>query len=325
MPRRLLLGVSAIALIAGAAASSPAQAQVVVPDASIEGPIQTVDPTPGSGTLGGNPVTWVGTMEVMGVTIRVLTGASINSPTTALTLADVGAPPALPGRSQDGFLGGTAIVTGDTAGGILYATDVFVEPAEHVIVGEATAQQIDGDIRVNGVRAQELTDARIDGADPINGFGFKIAPASIPVGTLLAIEGYYGTDGILHYHTLESDAGGLANPGVPEVSVLRAQCRIRGGGRDELEVRGGTHTPAGTAVTIEISDSTVATGPHPGQWRALTPTVTPVVDNTVSPPQGLYRFNRTNLNLPGSVCPAFVRASILNHTVHSADFAPASR
>ena len=54
MSRELLLGATAAALVA-CLAGSPVQAQVVVPDASIEGPIQAVNATPGSGPLGGAP------------------------------------------------------------------------------------------------------------------------------------------------------------------------------------------------------------------------------------------------------------------------------
>jgi hypothetical protein len=330
MSRRLLLSASAIVLGLGLAAASPAWAQVVVPDASIEGPLQSVTHTSGSITLDGELVTWVGEMRVMDVTVRVLEDATIHSPTATLTLNQVDAPPALPGRSQNGFLGGTAIVTGASAAGILYATDVFVEPAENVIVGEATGA-VDGDVTVNNVRAVALTDPRIPAGPPINGFGFEVIPSTIPVNSLLAIEGYFaeGTPkGVLHYHTLEADGGTLVRAGTREVSILRAQCRIRGGGRDELEVRGGTHNPAATPVTIEISDPTITT-PTPAQpevgWRRLTPTAAPVVDTTVTPRQGLYRFRRDNLNLPGSVCPAFVRASVANHATHSDVFAPDAR
>lgn len=94
-----------------------------------------------------------------------------------------------------------------------------------------------------------------------------------------------------------------------------------------MEVRGGTHTPANAAVTIEISNPA---GPTTGQdqgYTSLPGTAAPVVDNTVVPAQGLYRYNRTNLNLPGSVCPAFVRARVgpAAAHVHSAAFAPDSR
>jgi hypothetical protein len=319
MSRSLLLGATAIALALALPAAPPARAQAVVPDASIEGPIQSVDPTPGQGTLDGSSVSWVGQMQVMGVTVRVLTNASINSPTAALTLPQVSAAPPLPGRAQNGFLGGTAIATGDSAGGILYATDVFVEPAENVIVGEATGAA-DNDVTVNKVRAIALTDPRIKARPPINGFGFEILPSSIPLNSLLAIEGYFGSDGNLRYHTLEADGGTLIRAGQPEVNVLRAQCRIRGGNRDELEVRGGTHTPANAVVTIQYRSPN-------NTWIALTPTVAPVVDNTVTPAQGLYRFNRSNLNFPGTVCPPLVRARITvnNVRVFSAPFAPDSR
>jgi hypothetical protein len=324
MSRQLLFSASAIAVMGVASAAGPARAQVVVPDASIEGPIQSVDATPGSGLLGGVPVNWVGEMQVMGVKIRVLGDAPLHSPTASVTIADIaGVGNPLPGRTQDGFVGGTAIVTGDSSGSVIYATDVFVEAAENVILGEAT-MPANGNVTVNDVEAVRLLDPRMPAGLPINGFGFEINTTSIAAQSPLSLEGYFA-GGKLYYHTLEADGGTLARPTTPEVSVLRAQCRVRGGNRDELEVRGGTHTPAGTAVTIEISDSTVTTAPHPGQWRILTPTAAPIVDNTVTPAQGLYRFNRTNLNLPGSVCPAFVRASILNHTVHSDPLAPDSR
>jgi hypothetical protein len=318
MSKTLLLGASAIALGIGIAAASPASAQVVVPDASLEGPIQSIDPTPGTGTLPSGPVDYSGTMQVMGITVRVLNNAIVRTDTAAVTVAQLAAAPPLAGRSQDGFVGGTAIVTGDSFGGIIYASNVFAEAAENVILGESTGI-LDGDITVNGVRAIASTDPRLTAGKPINGFGFEVIPASIPVNSLLSLIGYYANlpgNNNFYYHTLEADVGTLVNPNVPEVNVLRAQCRIRGGNRDELEVRGGTHTPANAAVTIQISDPSVTTGTTPG-WRNLTPTAAPVVDATVTPPQGLYRFNRTNLNLPGAVCPAFVRASITVNTVRT--------
>ena len=99
--------------------------------------------------------------------------------------------------------------------------------------------------------------------------------------------------------------------------MLRAQCRKRGGGRDELEVRGGTHTPANAQVRIQYFNGTT--------WVNVNPQVAPVVDNTVVPAQGLYRYNQANLRLPGTVCPAQIRATILGNTVTSAAFTPDSR
>ena len=84
-----------------------------------------------------------------------------------------------------------------------------------------------------------------------------------------------------------------------------------------MEVRGGTHTPANAQVRIQYWNGS--------SWVNLNPQVAPVVDNTVVPPQGLYRYVQSNLNLPGTVCPAQIRATILANTVTSAPFTPDSR
>jgi hypothetical protein len=57
----------------------------------------------------------------------------------------------------------------------------------------------------------------------------------------------------------------------------------------------------------------------------VNPLVTPVVDNTVAPAQGLYNYNNTGLRLPGTVCPAQIRATILGGAVVSEAFTPDSR
>jgi hypothetical protein len=162
---------------------------------------------------------------------------------------------------------------------------------------------------------------------PVNGFGFQIDPRTVTPGTLLSAEGYFAGSK-LYYHTIEADSGTLLNAAVPEVSVLRASCRIRGRTRDELEVRGGTHTPAATTVRIEY----LKAGQNPAldtSWQPVAPLVTSVADNTVVPAQGLYRYTASNLNL-GPVCPAQVRAVLPNvlaagKPVASEPFTPDSR
>jgi hypothetical protein len=311
-----LCGISVLAVTSGIAAA-PACAQLA--DVAIEGPIQSIDPNPSGTELGG----WTGTMQVMGVVVRVRNGAEIRTATSPMvTLADL-AGDSLPGRPGTmGFIGGTAIVTGDSQGGIIYANDVFTDFAENVLVGEATGIVPNPDddtvqrASVNNMVVEASTDPRNPAGEPINGFGFAIDPTDLGNGSLVAVEGYFAGNR-LFYHTLEADAGVLLNPLVPEVSVLRASCRKRGGGRDEMEVRGGIHTPASTQVRIQYWNG--------ASWVNLAPQVAPVVDNTVVPSQGLYRYNQSNLRLPGTVCPAQIRATILSTTVASAPFTPDSR
>ena len=98
----------------------------------------------------------------------------------------------------------------------------------------------------------------------------------------------------------------MANPNTTQVGILRADCRIRGGGRDEIEVRGGVVNPANATVQIRIPDPTPA---NPQRFTTIG-LVTATPDNTVTPPQGLFRANFRTLTIPGGVCPTLVRAVI---------------
>jgi hypothetical protein len=204
---------------------------------------------------------------------------------------------------------------------VIYATDVFSDLAENVVVGEATASVVDGPANratVNNIPLVPLDDERMPAGKPINGFGFEVNPTQITAGSLVSVEGYFA-GGKLNYHTLEADGAALVSPTTAGVSVLRAQCRIRGGGRDELEVRGGTKNPANAVVRIQYLNAA-------GAWVNLAPTVTPVVDATVSPPQGLFRYNSSALRFPGAICPGQIRAAFnANITVNSGGFTPDAR
>lgn len=313
---------SSAAVTAMIAAAAPALAQVVplLADVSIEGPIQGFEaPAAGETAPNGQPI--VGVIKVMGATVKVPANAPIHSPTNDhLTWEQFTTGP-FPGRGEPGFQGGTAIVTGDSAGGVIYATDVFSDLAENVVVGEATASVVDGPANratVNNIALVPLDDPRMPAGRPINGFGFEVNPAQITAGSLVSVEGYFAGDK-LNYHTLEADGAVLVKPTTAEVSVLRAQCRIRGGGRDELEVRGGTKVPANAAVRIQYLNAANA-------WVNVNPVVAPVVDNTVTPAQGLYRYNSSALRFPGAICPAQIRATFsTNVTVASEGFAPDAR
>jgi hypothetical protein len=292
MRSHLLLGTAAIAL---AVAAAPAHAQLAPGDIEIEGPMSAVEvyAEPQTDITPQGARTSIGQMKVLGVTVKVLKGALIHTPTHSnapevpeadrLTLGDFAkSAPALPGRGEDegGFDGGTAIVVGESIGGQVYVSDVFSDMFEHVVVGEATGVQTDAlgvrAMTINNMKIVRSTDRRMPAAPPINGFGLRIRPSSITKGTLAAAEGYYvPSQNTLYYHSLEADSAELARTEVTQVGILRADCRIRGGGRDELEVRGGVAYPANATVQIRFSDPTI-NNPHrspPSGWsrRRRTP------------------------------------------------------
>lgn len=317
--------VSAAALAATAAAASPAMAQALLPDVAIEGLIQSFS-APAANEVAPDGQAIVGVMKVMGATIKVPAGAPIHTPTASGLTWEQFTTGNFPGRAEPGFLGGTAIVTGDSVGGVIYADDVFSDVSEHVVVGEATGSVTvdDGSTRasVNNIPLIPLDDIRMKAGAPINGFGFEVNAAQITAGTLVSVEGYFAA-GKLNYHTFEADGAALINGGTPEVSILRAQCRFRGGNRNELEVRGGTKNPAGGQVTIQYSNPASVSG-----WTSVTPNVTPVVDTTVTPSQGLYRYTASNITFPANfrVCPSQVRAFFTaSPAVVTPGFTPDSR
>ena len=305
MSNSLRSTVSAAALAVALGGAAPAMAQTaLLADVSIEGPIQGFQAaTSGDVAPNGQPI--VGVMTVMGATIKVPANAAIHTPTNGSLTWTQFTTGAFPGRGEPGFLGGTAIVTGDSQGGVIYAADVFSDMHEHVVVGEATSAVVDGPATratVNNIPLVPLDDARMPAGRPINGFGFEVNPSQITAGTLVSVEGYIA-GGRLNYHTFEADGAALTSRDTAEVSILRASCRYRGGNRNEMEVRGGTKNPAGGQVTIQYSYGNNA-------WTSVTPNVTSVADTTVTPQQGLYRYVTSSLTFPTGmrVCPGQVRA-----------------
>ncbi|WP_157505634.1 hypothetical protein [Geminicoccus roseus] len=325
LARNLLLGA---AFAAPLALSAPASAQLAPGDVEIEGPMSEVSLQPGSETTTQGLRKWIGSIKVLGVTVRVLEGALIHTPTNAesVTLADFAASAAkLPGRTEGGFIGGTAIVVGESIGGQVYVHDVFSDLSEHVVVGEATNPLIVNDTvtrsKVNEMEIRPLKDARMPAGPAINGLGLKIKANAITTGTLVAAEGYYSSrQDVLWYHTLEADGAPLARWDRSQVAILRADCRVRGGGRDEISVRGGVVLPADGVVVISI--------PRPTNGWEQVGLVTAVPDPatgnpaTGEPMQGEFRADFRGLTIAGGVCPTRVRASMngtLNRATVTAD------
>jgi hypothetical protein len=262
----------------------------------IEGPITAV--TPGSGTI-----------LVMGITIHVPVSVAIKSPTATVTLDQLtGAP--MPGRytDQPGFIGGTAIITGNVVGGTYEAATVFAEPAENVLRGPLSCTypylRMGGFSCGDGVELSMLTDERMPAGPIRNQFGFAVNPATLQTGTFAAVEGYHGNqDGVLYVHTMEINGNAeLAQPGA-QVSVQRADCRVRGGSKDEIEVRGGVTNGTGSMLAAG-AQVTLTLAQRGGTTRTL---AAQVVSSLDSPGFGHYMLKATNLRYDAAAgCPTVV-------------------
>ncbi len=295
MARRFRSSVAVAALLS--AVAGVVHAQAVPMPFEIEGPITSVDPA-------------LRTIEVMGITISVPVRTPripIVSPTATVTLAQINGA-RMPGRSERGFIGGTAIIVGNVlANGTYEAQDVFVEPAENVLRGPlacTTPLRIGGQAGCSdGTELRPLTDARMPAGPIKNQFGFAINAATLTQGTFAAVEGYYSEiDRVIHYHTLEiaGDAE-LAVQG-HQVSVQRANCRIRGGSRDEIEIRGGVTNGTRTALAAN-TEVQVTLAQRGGRTRTIS---VPVISSLDAPGFGSYTLQANNLNYPVSGCPATV-------------------
>lgn len=214
------------------------------PPAELEGPLKSVDPTTGE-------------LSVMGMRVLVDGTTKIESPSATLTLDQLKDVTSLPGRADKGFEGGTATVTGtvDPATGIVTAQALHVEPSENVILGVLTENNV-GQLKVNGIQIEYLTDPRMPLKAVQNEFGFKVKRETIPMGTPTSVEGYY--DGsVFRAFLVEIDGPADLETTTPQISILRAQTRDRRPGRaDEVNARGAVtmaHAPDGVNTqTIAI-------------------------------------------------------------------------
>lgn len=226
------------------------------------------------------------TMTVMGMNVVVPVGTPVSTPSSSLTFSQLVDPAPLPNRTQAGFTGGTAIVIGTVdVTGTVTAEDVFVEPAENVILGVVTANE-NGTFAINSVPVVLLADPRMP-AQPVRDVnGIEILLNSIPVGSGASTEGYFA-NGVFNAFLIEADQGTPVNT-TPQVTITRADARERTPNNrrgDDLEVRGTvtmTHLPLDVttqSVSIFRVDGTTETllgtivatrsvdAPNVGDWR----------------------------------------------------------
>lgn len=275
--------------------TAPLLAQVAPPaPIELEGPIEVID------CGGDGNCTTGGRITVMGIVVEIPAATPIHTPTRDITMAQLADPTSLPGRSELGFIGGTAIILGTSDGMINTAEDVFTEPAENVVLGLITSSNCqpprpghaqgrndprarlctNNSIAALGTATLRLTNrntaGRMPAIHPSNELGFEInlyetQEADQLTDAAVGLEGYF--DGQrLNWFVLElGGTGQLRNPDRSEVSVLRAQCRERPGRGIELDIMGSVHR-AGTLVPQTFPDPTVgANGTTPTTVRVRVP------------------------------------------------------
>lgn len=252
----------------------------------LEGPISAlVDDGDGTGSI-----------TVMGVTVDIPSGTPITTPTATLSITAAADNTPLPGRTQGGFIGGTAIIQGAGTFAAGYSADsVFLEPAENIL-GAAVTSTPGNPLTVGGVSLTATGDPRIPDQPFSNVFGFEVDPLTVPLGSGAVTEGYFSNDGsgVMKYFIIEVEAGTLVNAGITEVSITRAQCREGANPGDpiELRVQGAAHDPDAGSVTISDTNApAIVFGSE-----ALVADI---------PPFGIYTFRLRN-NLSFSVCPTSV-------------------
>lgn len=265
------------AILTGAILTAPPMLGQGV-DAELEGPITAID------THGTGPAT----ISVMGVPIINPRHLLIDTPVTEISASDLLGPP-LPGRDQPGFLGGTGIILARTQDGITTAFDVFVEPAENVLIGRVTANE-NGHLSILDVPVELIEDWRMLGVAK-NEAGFLIDLTTVEVGSFAVAEGYLGLDSVFHAYIIEAD-GVILGP-INQTSITRAICRQY----DRLQVRGGSTTPT-SIVNIYNDETNELLG---------SAFIFPDFDN---PPLGEFRF-RIDIR-EGMECPFVVRAENSN-------------
>jgi hypothetical protein len=216
-----------------------------------EGPISSITLQPDGSVV----------MTVIGVTVKVPVGTPVESPTRSLTLRQLALRTRLPGRTEPGFIGGTALIHGivEVATGSFTATDMVVEPAENVLIGVVTQAS---PLLVMNSEIAPIADARIP-FSMVNQFGFNITAPTIPVGTTAAANGYFA-DGKFQTFLMELTGNFPLTNTNSQINIMRAQSRERAPNDargDEVDMRGFYHARDGSAPIIQIFrvDGTVAT------------------------------------------------------------------
>jgi hypothetical protein len=306
---RYALFTSALFISAAMAVPHPSQAQArpEVP-VELEGPIQWLRADNGGVRLK------VGGVEVA-VPAGLIAGNGVRTPTAKLNTAEAILDTApFPGRpDHQGFVGGTAIVVGTSSEGGVTARDVFLQPAESVVIGAVTANS-ENDFRVEGMKVYLLPpaagassypmgagyDARLPGLPMKNNLGLTVDPAKVQLYAQAAAEGYIGKDvtGEDAFYAFSIGTVSEVVGSSPTVTIQRAQCRVRSATEIEWEVRGG--------IFPWVAGATVAVHPPSALYNGGQPyAATLAVERDTSDPNtGSFRYSTRRASAGG--CPPSV-------------------
>lgn len=204
------------------------------------------------------------TIRVLGLDIDCSTAAIHTLGGVPLTLAQCAGAP-LPGAAGNGYIGGTVFVTSQLTPAGIIASDVVMTTPETVLIGNLTQNDAGGGVAgravsVLGVPVAAAIDARLDPFQALIN-GLELDMASVPLGSVVALEGYFGADGRFYAHVLEAEQGQALNPAA--VAIQRAKCK---GG--VIDARGTFSRPNGTVQMLDQNDRAVASAPvlADGTW-----------------------------------------------------------
>jgi hypothetical protein len=316
-----------LATVAAAAVSTAALAQTAPPvfptgEASFEGPISDLDLVPADGT---GP-----TITIFNTKIKLAAGAKYSSPSKeGLSFDQVVAcnDKQIPGRLGIGWKGGTGILSGNTTGvPNTTATDVFLEPAENVLIGKISELPgVEGGtkFRIEGTEiilmpkeaagsksfpvdalSQDEASPCIPGLGIKNEFGFELPTSALALGSDAVAEGWFSNNGSKIFYAFLIDGVGTPQENPRSVSITRAQCRQRQTATNparytnDWEIRGGVVGPNGqNNQTVWIRLPTVSDPSRLPSVRAV-----PDADTTGSPFGSFtWKASRTN---ESAGCPA---------------------
>ena len=221
-----------------------ASAQVPLP-MRMQGPITAVATDGGTGA----------TMVVLGSVILVPSTTVLTTPVGPLTIAQLLDPTPLPGRTQEGFVGGIANVNGtiNPVTGVMTATTAVVEPSENVVLGAVTTTGVS--LSVNGVPVVLENTPRLPGTGLTNDIGFPINLVDVPLGAAANVLGYLSTDGsgALQAYSVAITGVRAANPGFQAIITRN----IGNAKALSLDLRGGiSGLPATGAITVQVLTGT---------------------------------------------------------------------
>lgn len=312
--KRNAIVASLLALGAGSAAAVPFEVEGIATQITKKAEIVSGVPT-------------IGKLVCNGADIYLTNTTVITTPTTTIGIDQLVDPTPFPQRAT-AFLNGTCIADGDTnAQGNAIAANLYVEPAENVLVGPVTRPNNAGPLKIMGVRVIRLTNAttnsRIHAPLPTNAYGFEIDINSIPDGDEASAEGYVvpaagSTPATLYAYAIETTGGTiLPDRAASMVAIQRADARVDGA-QGKMEVRGGCmFDPLSPAVntrnvTIEVQAYNTANPPRL-VWFPVPDEDTGNAATCTRDPGtnfGVYRLRNDAFTLPGGVAPTRVRASI---------------